>query len=127
MPRLIHKPIPGIDQHVIGRFVDGEHLLNDDETRRQYLARLGIVLKDSDWLLLWYALMENHIHLALVAGNAPLTKSRAYLYARCRAGVEIVVPQALVGLPSWPGERAAQIHVASAATARPKRRGLRGR
>jgi hypothetical protein len=72
MPRIIHKPVFGIVQHVISRFVDGQHFMDRDETRQQYLLRLGSVLKESDWMLLWYALMETHIHLALVAGRSTL-------------------------------------------------------
>ena len=72
MPRLVHEPVPGIVQHVISRFVDGKHLLEDEQTRVQYLVQLGLALKDCEWKLLWYALMETHVHLALAAGNAPL-------------------------------------------------------
>lgn len=73
MPRVIHKPIFGIVQHVISRFVNGKRLMNRDEIRHQYLNRLRTVLIDSDWMLLWYALMETHIHLALIAGRSTLS------------------------------------------------------
>jgi hypothetical protein len=53
MPRVIHKPVVGVVQHVISRFVNGYHLMDNDEIRGQYLARLGIVLAESDWRLLW--------------------------------------------------------------------------
>lgn len=70
--RVIHELIAGVVQHVISRFVNGQHLMDNDETRNQYLTRLGDVLVDSDWLPLWYALMETHVHLALIAGGASL-------------------------------------------------------
>jgi hypothetical protein len=60
MPRVIHKPVVGVVQRVISRFVNGYHLMNSDEIRGQYLARLGTVLAESDWRLLWYALMTDH-------------------------------------------------------------------
>ena len=47
--------------------------MNRDKVRREYLSRLGVVLADSDWLLLWYALMETHVHLALIAGRSTLS------------------------------------------------------
>ena len=72
MPRVIHKPIFGIVQHVISRFVNGQHLINRDDIRHEYLTRLGAALTNTDWLLLWYALMETHLHLALVAGRSTL-------------------------------------------------------
>jgi hypothetical protein len=73
MPRVIHKPVFGIVQHVISRFVNGQRLMDRDEIRYEYLSRLRTVLTDSDWLLLWYALMETHVHLALVAGRSTLS------------------------------------------------------
>jgi hypothetical protein len=60
MPRVIHKPIFGIVQHVISRFVNGQHLINRDDIRHEYLTRLGAALTNTDWLLLWYALMTDH-------------------------------------------------------------------
>jgi hypothetical protein len=72
VPRTIHEPIPGVIQHVILRFVDHEHLMADDGCRSDYLKRLEKTLADSDWRALWYALMETHVHLALIAGNDSL-------------------------------------------------------
>ena len=39
--------------------------------RSEYLRRLEISLKSSNWTLLGYALMSTHLHLALVAGRHP--------------------------------------------------------
>jgi hypothetical protein len=72
MPRTIHESIPGVIQHVILRFVDHEHLMVDDTYRSNYLKRLEEALADSDWRALWYALMETHVHLSLIAGNDSL-------------------------------------------------------
>lgn len=57
--------------HLIARCVRKEWLIGDDE-RALYLRLLGAALATSDWLCLAYALMSNHIHLAMLAGRQPL-------------------------------------------------------
>lgn len=64
--------IPGLVYHVISRFVAGTFLINSDRDREHYLKRLGDSLANSDWRCFGYAVMSNHIHLALVAGAMPL-------------------------------------------------------
>jgi len=58
--------------HVTTRFVDREWFIQDHEERERYLQLLGRAVATSDWLCLAYALMSNHIHLALVAGESTL-------------------------------------------------------
>jgi hypothetical protein len=57
MPRVIHKPVFGIVQHVISRFVNGQLIMNRDDMRYKYLTRLGAVLTDTDGLLLLMVLL----------------------------------------------------------------------
>lgn len=42
--------------------------------RQAYLARVAAAARHTDWMLLAYALMSNHIHWAAVAGTAPLER-----------------------------------------------------
>lgn len=63
--------LPGVVSHVIVRFVDGRFLM-DDEAREKYLALLASALTRCDWVLLSYALMSSHIHLALLMGTVEL-------------------------------------------------------
>ena len=70
--RIARITTPGVVHHVISRFVDREWFFRDDEERANYLRLLGRALCHSDWTCLAYALMSNHIHLALVAGELPL-------------------------------------------------------
>ena len=58
--------------HVISRFVDRAWEFRDDVERAMYLHRLGRALEVTDWRCLAYALMSNHIHLAMVAGTTDL-------------------------------------------------------
>ena len=63
--------VPGLVHHVIARFVDRRWLIQDDESRENYLALLGRAMTTSDWRCLAYAIMSSHIHLAMLAGNSP--------------------------------------------------------
>lgn len=70
--RTVRLTVPGVTYHLISRFCDGRWLFQDDEERRRYLSLLGRALAESDWCCFCYALMSNHIHLGMVAGEAPL-------------------------------------------------------
>gem|GEM_PF-1230964 len=70
--RTVRLNVPGVVYHLIWRFVDREWFFNCDEERETYLRFLANALSDCDWRCLAYALMSNHIHLAMVAGEAPL-------------------------------------------------------
>ncbi len=71
MPRVPRFVPPAALVHVICRLVDGRFLF-DDWARQEYLARLHRSLLRCDWQLLAYALMSNHVHLALVSGRDSL-------------------------------------------------------
>jgi REP element-mobilizing transposase RayT len=60
---------PGSVHHVISRLVDRRFFLDADEARARYLSLLGRSLAPSDWRCLAYALMSNHIHLVMAAGQ----------------------------------------------------------
>ncbi len=72
--RIARLNVPGIVHHLIWRFVDRDWYFTDDVERARYRDWLGRALRDSDWRCLAYALMSNHIHVALVAGNEPLAR-----------------------------------------------------
>ncbi len=58
--------------HLISRFVDREWFIESDEERATYLRILAEYVRHSDWRCLAYAVMSNHIHLAMVAGATSL-------------------------------------------------------
>jgi REP element-mobilizing transposase RayT len=70
--RIARYITPGAVYHVISRFVDRDWRLHDDEERANYLRLLGRALEKRDWRCLSYALMSNHIHLAMIAGEEPM-------------------------------------------------------
>jgi len=72
--RIARLNVPGIVHHLIWRFVDRSWFFTDDDERAAYLKRLGRALDDSDWRCLGYAVMSNHVHMALIAGEEPLAR-----------------------------------------------------
>lgn len=63
---------PETVHHVIARFVASEWFIRSTEERRTYLHLLGEALSHSSWRCLAYAVMSNHIHLAMLAGVEPI-------------------------------------------------------
>src|SRR5437870_2051066 len=72
MSRFARIHAPGALVHVVARFVNHEFRMAGADERRGYLERLPVALARTDWKLIAYGLMSSHIHLALVAGEAPL-------------------------------------------------------
>jgi putative transposase len=67
---IVRTPAPGQVHHVIIEILDREFLIADQIARDQYLRLLGRAMSESDWLCLAYAIMSNHIHLAMLAGES---------------------------------------------------------
>ena len=74
MPRPLRVIEPQRVYHLISRFVGREWFVESDEDRRRYLRLLGSALVACDWRCLAYAVMSNHVHLAVVAGADPLAE-----------------------------------------------------
>jgi putative transposase len=72
MPRRPRFNVPGVVYHVVSRFVDRDWYIRTDREREHYLELFGRAVSRSDWRCLGYAVMSNHIHLALVAGEQRL-------------------------------------------------------
>ena len=70
--RTARLHIPHAVHHLIWRFVDRSWYFTATDERTRYLWWLGRALAASDWRCLAFALMSNHIHLAVVAGAEPL-------------------------------------------------------
>ena len=72
MARTCRNNLPNVVYHCITRFVDREWFFEDDHERAHYLRLLSRALEHSDWRCVAYALMSNHIHLAMIAGRQPM-------------------------------------------------------
>lgn len=71
--RIARKNVPGVVYHLIWRFVDRDWFFRDAEERGCYLRLLGRAFEFTDWRCLAFALMSNHIHMAVVAGHARMS------------------------------------------------------
>ena len=67
--RVIH---PGTPYHLISRFVASEWFIRTSHERQCYLQEIGDALAQSDWRCFSFAIMSNHIHLGVVAGEETL-------------------------------------------------------
>lgn len=69
MARTPRSNRPGTVYHHISRLVDRGWFITDSKDRALYVKLLGRAIAMSDWILLAYAVMSNHIHLLTVAGQ----------------------------------------------------------
>ena len=72
MPRKLRCIEPTAIYHCIPRFVGQEWFIESKEERLMYLRLFGMAIAECDWRCFAYAVMSNHMHLALVAGKDPL-------------------------------------------------------
>jgi putative transposase len=63
---------PGGIYHVIARFVANQWLMAAAVERNMYMTELAFAMRRTDWRCFAYALMSSHVHLAFLAGDAPL-------------------------------------------------------
>jgi REP element-mobilizing transposase RayT len=70
--RIARLHSPGTVFHLIWRFVDRDWFFTHEEEREAYFRFFAHALSESDWRCLAYALMSNHIHLAMIAGRRSL-------------------------------------------------------
>src|SRR6266511_5793360 len=75
-PRL---EFPRAVYHVVVRGNERREIFRDEEDREKYLDRLAHYREKSDFLVLAFCLMTNHVHLALRAGQFPLSRFMAGL------------------------------------------------
>lgn len=80
MPRQPRLHVPGLVHHVMGRGVAGCEIFRDDHDREGFLNRLAETVgrPEGPYLYAW-ALLTNHFHLLLRAGEKPLSKTMARL------------------------------------------------
>ena len=79
MARPIRIESAGALYHVIVRGNERKAVFRDDGDRNDYLGRLGHYGEKFGFRLLAYCLMDNHVHLAIETGKAPLSRIMAGL------------------------------------------------
>jgi putative transposase len=79
MARPVRIEFAGALYHVIARGNERKPVFRDDEDRRDYLERLAHYREKFEFRILAYCLMNNHVHLAIETGKAPLSRIMAGL------------------------------------------------
>ena len=79
MARPLRLECPGGLYHVIARGNERKAVFRDDSDRNDYLSRLAHYAEKFGFRLLAYCLMDNHVHLAIETGKAPLSRIMAGL------------------------------------------------
>lgn len=79
MPRGPRLDAPGVTHHVTLRGVGRRDLFRDGVDREAFLARLGPLLLELDFVCLAWALMPNHVHLIVRTGRVPISRLMARL------------------------------------------------
>lgn len=74
MPRQARLDAPGLLQHVMARGIERREIFKDDKDRQSFLARLAVILEESQTQCYAWALIPNHFHLLLRTGTTPLSK-----------------------------------------------------
>ena len=81
MPRPPRLEVRGALYHVTARGNERRALFRDDTDREDYLARIARYRAKFRFRLLSYCLMTNHVHLAIRAGEHPLSRVMAGLHS----------------------------------------------
>lgn len=72
MPRKARIDASGAVHHVIVRGIERCDIFTDDTDRDNWIARMGKILIETGTPCYAWALMDNHVHLLLRTGTAPL-------------------------------------------------------
>lgn len=73
MPRKSRIDAPGALHHVIARGINRREIFHDDEDKKNFLDRLGSLLKDSEIGCYAWAALDSHFHLLLKTGTVPIS------------------------------------------------------
>jgi REP element-mobilizing transposase RayT len=79
VPRTARTDAPGLVQHVMARGIERRRIFVDDRDRFEFVARLTKVLVECCITCYAWALMPNHVHLAVRTGEYPLATAMARL------------------------------------------------
>jgi len=84
MPRRARLDAPGTLHHVIMRGIEKRRIVDDDQDREKFIARLGDLSQRTQTAIYAWSLMTNHAHLLLRSGPqglAPLMRKLLTGYA----------------------------------------------
>jgi REP element-mobilizing transposase RayT/predicted XRE-type DNA-binding protein len=74
MPRKSRIDAPSALHHIIGRGINRQEIFSDETDYRDFLNRLGDVLSETNTSCYAWALLPNHFHLLVRAGDVPVSR-----------------------------------------------------
>ena len=72
MPRKSRIDAAGALHHIIARGIDRGKIFQDPTDKRNFIERLGEILKNTETRCFAWALIPNHFHLMLKTGKVPV-------------------------------------------------------
>ena len=74
MPRQARLDSPGTLHHVMIRGIEKKRIVLDEQDRRDFVRRLGLLAVETKTAVYAWALMSNHAHLLVCSGAMGLAK-----------------------------------------------------
>jgi REP element-mobilizing transposase RayT len=74
MARQARLDAPGTLHHVMIRGIERSPIFKDDDDRRDFISRMGVLAKETGTRILAWALMRNHVHLLFFSGSAGISQ-----------------------------------------------------
>ena len=74
MPRQARLDSPGTLHHVMVRGINKQRIVDDDDDRKAFVRRLGLLAEETQTVIYAWALMSNHAHLLVCSGPSGLAK-----------------------------------------------------
>ena len=74
MPRQARLDGPGTLHHAIVRGIEKRRIVDDEQDRKEFVRRLGLLAEETRTAIYAWALMSNHAHLLVCSGPLGLLK-----------------------------------------------------
>ena len=74
MPRQARLDAPGTLHHVIVRGIEKRKIFEDDQDRKAFISRMGLLSREGKTAIYAWALMPNHVHILLRSGPQGLSR-----------------------------------------------------
>ena len=74
MPRQARLDAPGTLHHVMIRGIERSPIFKDDQDRKDFISRMGMLAQETRTKIVAWVLMRNHVHLLLFSGPTGISK-----------------------------------------------------
>jgi len=74
MPRQARLDFPGTLHHVMIRGIERSPIFKDEQDRKDFISRMGLLAQETGTKILAWSLMRNHVHLLFFSGPTGISK-----------------------------------------------------